>query len=326
MEDTAFDFLHDAPMTVTAAASQQPEIVSLTADQIGSHAQHWTSAGLSDLDDLPQWLIRALEGESLRPLGLDQGQSSAVWVVVNEAVLQVAQVIQLEDGTPSRIVSAYPCLESNYQRQGKVRRILACDEQQEAVLEIELDDGTMIFAFDVLYPINAEHYQADQTYRIHLGAIAYELELAPAQDILDITDPAAIRHHRALNAVLRQHPDTEPDDLHQAIHDWQPSSPDDTAPLQINLGSMVAYLHGDVFGQQDEAWIQGEILGAQSIQMLDGQGQLLDILIQREEVESGLKPFVIQVAYCHQGQPLVPGQKVRGNVWLQATIYGDSAR
>ena len=129
-----------------------------------------------------------------------------------------------------------------------------------------------------------------------------------------------MRHHRALNDIITQHGGVAPDDLQEKMAAWQPKTPDDEAPVTLDLSNMVAYLFGENFGQEDEAWFQGEVLGVQPLHFIDQVGQLLDVVILREP---DVAPVVIQMAYFPRGAALSvkAGEFIRGNIWLQAAIY-----
>jgi hypothetical protein len=247
--------------------------------------------------------------------------TAANWLIAGpEGVVQVAQILDVTNGHPSALRSAYPFLNSKRATTVQVSRVLHCEHTLESVLTLETADGSTIYAFDALYTVYQHHYDAQVNYHAFLGAFAYDIEHVGADETIVVDDPAAVRHHRALNDILANNNGVAPDDLHDRLAAWQPKSPDDEAPVTLDLSNMVAYLFGENFGQEDEAWFQGEVLGAQPLQFISESGQLLDVVILREP---DVQPVVIQIAYFPRNNArwVKVGEFIRGNVWLQAAIY-----
>lgn len=312
-----------------------PELLQVDCETLGDHGMHWEILSERMNTDVPKWLEQSID-DAVMPRGLaheidhNTDESAANWLITGpEGVLQVAQILDIEDGRPTALRSAYPFIDSQRFTPVKVSRVLHCEHSLEAVLTLETADGSTVYAFDALYTVNQHRYQSKTIYNAYLGALAYELERVGTGETIVVDDPAAIRHHRALNEILANNGGVAPDDLQAKLEAWQPKTPDDEAPVTLDLSNMVAYLFGENFGQEDEAWFQGEVLGAAPLAFMDRMGQLLDVVILREP---DAKPLVIQIAYFPRDSivdgktttaptDIKVGEYIRGNIWLQAAIY-----
>ncbi|MEC7118563.1 MAG: hypothetical protein VXW65_01495 [Pseudomonadota bacterium] len=305
-----------------------PETILLSADVMGSHAAHWQALSSDPQADVPAWLQQAVD-DAMLPRGLcpaDQALPSTHWLIQGpSSAIKVHQIIDVNSqDQPTGLRSAFPYIDSPYWQDVSIQRIGYCPETLEAVLQVETAQGIRIHGFDSLYAVNANYYQANQSYQACFSALAYQLEKVPAHEQMLVEDPAAIRHHRALNAILAANNGIAPDDLQAQMEAWQPSSPDDEAPVTLDLSKMAAYLFGEQFGQEDEAWFQGEILGAQTTDFLGQQVQLLDVAMLRE---ANALPLVVRIACAAhrlEGQIFEVGDYIRGNIWMQIAIYAMS--
>ena len=305
----------------------QPEQIHLSTAQTGSHGAHWQALSPNAAEDVPQWLQRAVDDASL-PRGLrpdDHALPTDNWLLqTNHPHINIHQIIAVEGEQPTKLRSAYPTIHSPYWQDVQIQRMGICADTLEAVLHVETQDGTRIHAFDTLYAVNTGYYQSGQLYRASFGALAYKLEKVSADETMLVDDPAAIRHHRALNAILAKHNGVAPDDLQAQIDAWQPSSIDDEAPVSLDLSKMAAYLFGEQLGQEDEAWFQGEILGAQQTDFFGQTIYLYDVAMLKE---ANALPLVVRVACSAAAlgtQVLQVGDYIRGNIWMQIQIYAMS--
>ena len=305
----------------------QPEQIHLSTAQTGSHGAHWQALSPNAAEDVPQWLQRAVDDASL-PRGLrpdDHALPTDNWLLqTNHPHINIHQIIAVDAEQPIKLRSAYPTIHSPYWQDVQIQRMGICADTLEAVLHVETQDGTRIHAFDTLYAVNTGYYQSGQLYRASFGALAYKLEKVSADETMLVDDPAAIRHHRALNAILAKHNGVAPDDLQAQIDAWQPSSADDEAPVNLDLSKMAAYLFGEQLGQEDEAWFQGEILGAQQT---DFFGQTIYLYGVAMLKEANALPLVVRIACSTAAlgtQTLQVGDYIRGNIWMQIQIYAMS--
>ncbi len=309
-------------MTLTPA---KPETVTIDDCTLGSHVEHWQCLGLASSEALTKHLQASVEA-SVQPFGLHQHLESLPqehWLIYgpDQQPMQLAQLIKIDaEKGPIGLLNAFPVIESPYHYVVTIERIVQCPKTCEAVLALNLNDGATVYAFDRLFAINQALYRKQQTYTAVLSGLAYDLETVLSSEHMVIDDPAAIRHHRALNSVLAAHNGQAPDNLQALLEAWQPSQPEDTLPVTLDLSTMCAYLFGEELGQEDEAWIQGEILGYQHTTALGQPIDLYDVAMLREEA---MQPLVIRLAHLAQPsvQPFNVGDYIRGNIWLQAALY-----
>lgn len=314
-------------------SKQAPELINIEQDCMGGHAAHWQLLSQQPDHDVPKWLQQALNDAHM-PYGLHRDAAhlpTDSWLINGPSqALQITQLIEIDNAQqPVRLISAFPVISSPYQVEGRISRIICCDSMKQAVLSITTSQGATIYAFDNLFSVNQQQYQRDQIYQITLGGFAYNLEQVKSGETIIVDDPAAIKHHRALNDILARHEGVAPEDLQAQIAAWQPTSADDQAPVTLDLSKMVAYLYGDHLGQEDEAWFQGEILGLSQTEFMDKTVDLLDVSIIREQEDH---PVIIRLAYLNphlntpsntqaSALPFKVGDYIRGNIWIQASIY-----
>ena len=205
--------------------NQKPEIIELDAEHFGGHAAHWNIMSTQPEKDISSWLAQALDQASF-PFGLCQTEQQLpthLWLLQSQGKdIQISQIIAVENNKPTSLKVAFPTLNSPYAVKAKITRILHCPEHDEAVLRLELENGSVIYSYDTLYAVNQQHYNQQQWYQVYLNAWAYALEQVPERETMLIDDPAAIRHHRALNDILAQHQGETPDNLQELLAAWQP--------------------------------------------------------------------------------------------------------
>ena len=301
--------------------NQKPETIELDAENFGGHAAHWQIMSTTPDQDVGRWLSSALDHASF-PFGLcktEQDLPQDIWLLQGQGKnIQLSQIIDVENNKPKSLKTAFPTLISPYHLKAKITRILHCPENHEAVLRLELENGSVIYSYDTLYAINHNQYQQDVWYNAQLNAWAYELESVPEKELMLIEDPAAIRHHRALNDILADHNGETPDNLQDLLAAWQPQSPEDEMPVTLDISKMVAYLYGEHIGQEDEAWFQGDIVGKSETEFMDKSFVLYDVAIMREEKSL---PVIIRIAYPKYLNQFEIGEYIRGNLWIQSKIY-----
>ena len=301
--------------------NQKPEIIELDAEHFGGHTAHWQIMSSEPAKEVTQWLAQALDQASF-PFGLCQNEQqlpSDLWLLESQGKdIQISQIIAVENNKPTSLKVAFPTLTGPYTVKAKITRILHCTAQHEAVLRLELENGSVLYSYDTLYAINQQQYAKDQWYNVHLSAWAYTLEQVPERETMLIDDPAAVRHHRALNDILADNNGETPDNLQELLAAWQPKSTDDELPVTIDISKMVAYLYGENVGQEDEAWFQGDIVGKSETEFMGKKFVLYDVALLREEKSPAV---IIRLAYPAQQQQFEIGSYIRGNIWIQTKIY-----
>lgn len=299
------------------------EIYQIDTDIMGTHALHWEALFADPENEVPTWL-GAMIDDAIIPIGFAENASTDDMpdklLIANDTDVHLCQVFMLdEQQKPSGILTAFPCVNSPYTVVAKIERIMENTETCEAVLRLAMPDGTTLYAFDTLYAINQPSYEADVWYEAELSGVCHGIEHFTEDETLTITDPEAIRHHRALNDVLAANEGNVPDDLQEQLAKWQPKDEIDTQPVTLNLGKMCAYLFGEHTGQEDEAWCQAEVLGLQNVTIFGKSLYLLDIAVLREE---NTQAVVVRAVSTVENAPkgLQVGDFIRTNVWIQVKI------
>lgn len=305
----------------------RPEIITIEDQSFGSHVEHWNLLTENPTSDVPKWLGLALDAPVM-PMGLCEKEcdmDSSVWLIQgpNNSAVQLCQVIEVEDNKPRAVKTAFPSFDSPYTFNANVDRIVTCKSNTQAVLRLQLNPNSVIYAFDSLYSVNSEQYCKNQTYKVQLNAWAYELEKVSDHEQIVVDDPASIKHHRALNDILAEHNGVAPANLQELIDAWQPKSDDDTQPVTVDFSKMVAYLYGETVGQEDEAWFQGKVVGKTQMQFMDQEYTLYDVTLILEENQPAILIRVATKEEVHKHFEI--GQYIRGNIWIQANIYAKTA-
>ncbi|MFC0819482.1 hypothetical protein [Moraxella marmotae] len=304
-----------------------PMKVDLPCDENASHGDHWAILTDDIAHDVPNWLQQMLDRATL-PQGLSAQNSTnnAKLLLASNDTCHIKQILTIKDGQPQAFINAFPAVNSPYGLTCKIERIIRCDATSDAILCLSTPDGATIYAFDQLYAINRTDYRTPRQYFVNFSAWAYHIEPSRQDETITIDDQEAIRHHRAFNDIVAKNDGKIPDDIDEQIRHWLPDDHQDGkpfAPVEINLGHMCAYLYGDTFGQEDEAWCQGQVLGKSATTFFDQPITLFDVVILREP---DTDPFVVRIA-----TPTTPvtdaiavQDYIQANIWLQAAIYADN--
>ncbi|MFW1753156.1 hypothetical protein [Acinetobacter wanghuae] len=304
-----------------------PEIVTIDDQNFGSHVEHWNLLTENPNTDVPKWLGLALNAPVM-PMGIctqECEMDESIWLIQGpkKAAVQLSQVIAVDNNKPQSVKTAFPSFESPYKVQANIERIITCKTNTQAVLRLNLGMNNIIYAFDNLYSVNHAHYDKNQKYTVNLNAWAYELEAVADHEHLVVDDPASIKHHRALNDILAANDGVAPANLQEQIDAWQPKNEDDKAPVTVDFSKMVAYLYGETIGQEDEAWFQGNIVGKSSMQFMDQDYCLYDVALIHDE---GQAATLIRIATRDpKFKDFQIGQYIRGNLWIQASIYSTAS-
>ncbi|CAM4223656.1 hypothetical protein MMP66_01665 [Acinetobacter dispersus] len=304
-----------------------PEIIKIQDQNFGNHVEHWNLLTDTPETDVPKWLGLALDAPVM-PMGLCQDEhemDQSFWLIQGPSgeAVSINQIIAVEDQKPRALKTAFPSFDSPYKYDAQIERIITCDSSTQAVLRLNLNKNTIIYAFDNLFSVNSCQYDKNQTYQVQFNAWAYELETVSADEKIIVDDPASIKHHRALNAILTEHNGIAPDNLQELINDWQPKTPEDQEPVTVDFSKMVAYLFGETLGQEDEAWFQGNIVGKTSMQFMQEEYTLYDVTLV---LEDDLPAILIRIATKNElYKNFNIGQYIRGNLWIQANIYAKTA-
>lgn len=296
-----------------------PTKIDLPCDKNASHGDHWAILS-DDVAYVSVWLRQMLDDAKL-PTGLSPNTPSNPHLLISgDGTCHIKQILKMKDGQPQAFINAFPCVESPYAHPCQIEQIIDCQATCDAILRLKTSDGTVIYAFDQLYAINHNQYQSHQTYSAHFSAWAYHIAPSDQSEQIIIDDPDAIRHHRAFNDIVSANGGQVPDDISEQIKAWKPDGDDTLAPVAINLGHSCIYLYGETFGQQDEAWCQGQVLGISHTQLFDKAISLFDVAILREPEAL---PLVVRIATLtdDNNRTIQVNDYIQANLWLQVAIY-----
>lgn len=305
-----------------------PHIPTLSLDKKDNagHADHWAIVTDSPSDDLPKWLNQSLETASV-PNALGNCKASSDYLLIGgHDSCHIKQIFALTDGKPAQIINIFPSVNSPYGLPCTIQEIIACQDSQDAILRLDFQ-GTTIYAFDTLYAINQGCYKPNTTYYVNFSAWAYDFAKSNQAQTVVVDDPKAIRYHRAFNDVVAKNDGQIPDDIETQIKtqikQWQESGNDNLDPIEINLGHSCIYLFGETFGQQDDAWCQGQVLGKSTSYFFGKDITLFDVVILREQDN---KPFVVRIATptTTSTNSIAVHDYIQANIWLQASIYQEN--
>lgn len=296
-----------------------PTKIDLPDDKNASHGDHWAILSTDITQEVPIWLKQMLDTAKL-PVGLSPNTTDNKRLLISgDEPCHIKQVLAMEQGKPVALINAFPCVESPYATTCNVERIIRCERTSDAILRLNTKDGSTIYAFDQLYSINHNHYQANQDYQAYLSAWAYHIEPSDQSQHILIDDPTAIRYHRAFNDIVSANDGRVPDDITEQIRAWQPVDDTPLAPVEINLGHSCIYLYGETFGQEDESWCQGQVLGISHTSFFDKEITLFDVVILREPDST---PLVVRIATpsTESNQRIKVQDYIQANIWLQVAI------
>ena len=301
----------------------RPETMMLDDQKFGSHIEHWQLLTEQPNAVLPQWLSQALDAP-IMPMGICSNETEmddTTWLIQGpkQQDIFINQVIAVEGQRPKALKTAFPSFDSPYKVSAHIERIIESQNASQAVLRLNLGNNNIAYAFDTLYSVNRLHYQKQQQYSAQLNAWAYKLSAVDEHEQLVVDDPASIKQHRALNDILAANNGVAPANLQEQIDAWQPKTEDDTAPVTVDFSKMVAYLYGENAGQQDEAWFQGKIVGKSTLHFMQQEFCVYDVTLFHELHQQAV---LMRVATAHSDyKNFQIGQYVRGNIWLQVSIY-----
>lgn len=290
----------------------------LDSNNNAGHGDHWGIFAV-DGEKIKSWLSQSLEVATV-PVGLGVSTTEDTHLLVgSNNPCHIKQVFMMNDGKPAHLLNVFPAVASPYGLECVIEEIIACPKTTDAILKLKTDDGTTVYAYDALYAINAEYYQA-KNYYVNFGAWAYHLEKSNTDEVIVVDDPKAIRYHRAFNDIVADNNGTVPENIDAKIKAWAPKTDEPLAPVEINLGYSCIYLYGETLGQEDEAWCQGQVLGKSMTHFFDQTVTLFDVAVLREPDS---KPLVVRIAApsSETTGSIQVQDYIQANIWLQCAIY-----
>jgi len=304
----------------------------LSNEQAGGHGDRWGVFAGGDETAIRR-LMRTLEKAELFDIGLVDKAATEAIVATGEPLgtllLYTGQekgmsrtgamsLIGQEPGRtgPRQLWSAYPFFGNGVEVDGVVERLLLHPNRVEAVLEIGLDNGAVIPAFDPLFCLHRGLYRAGETYRFSLSAMAYTMGPAEQRECV-IDDPDKIRRFRATEAWATKHGKYTKEDEAAALAAWQPKTPGDLDPIRIDPSHMTILWPA---GFYDDSGYMGKVicLTPDAVRMLDTSFWRVDVtLISCEDENLTVPIYVPENLFEGDWRPSV-GKYVTGNLWMQA--------
>jgi len=217
--------------------------------------------------------------------------------------------------------SAFPFFGDGVEIEGVVDQLLVHPNHIEATLEIGLESGVLINAFDPLFCQSRALYTSGESYRFSLSALAYSMR-PPGHIEKVIDDPDKIRQHHARRAWAEKHGQWTKEDEEAALAAWEPQSPEDLEPIRFNIGGGTI-LFPCSNGFSDDTLYMGEVIQVttNAANILGTSFWRVDVIVVRsEEVGSLTIPiYVSENLFDGDWRPTI-GEQVTGNVWLQAYV------
>jgi len=140
----------------------KPETILIEDQNFGSHIEHWSLLSPEPTIEVPKWMGMSLDAP-IMPMGLCRQEcemDETTWLIQGPSgsELQVNQVIAVENNKPQAVKTAFPSFSSPYITTAKVTRIIHGQSNTQAVLQLQLNDQSTVYAFDSLYSVNHAHY------------------------------------------------------------------------------------------------------------------------------------------------------------------------
>lgn len=304
----------------------------LSNEQAGGHGDRWSVFAGGD-ETAIRSLVTTIEKAELFGSGLmDKAATEAITATgepLGTLLLYTGQkkgmsrtgamslIGQDLGGTGRRqLWSAYPFFGNGVEVDGVVDGLLLYPNRVEAVLEIGLENGAVIPAYDPLFCLHRGLYRAGETYRFSLSAMAYTMKPAEQREcVIDVPDK--IRRFHATDARATEHGKYTKEDEEAALAALQPETPDDLEPIRIDASHMTILWPTGFSGNSG---YMGEIvcLTPDAVRMLGTSFWRVDVtLISCEDENLTVPIYVAENLFEGDWRPSV-GKYVAGNLWMQA--------
>lgn len=312
----------------------------LTDEQAGGHGGRWELFN-GGTDAVKHWIptivekAEVLEVNTADEAGLEAvieaGEPKGVLLIYTGqekglSMTGAVALIYIDPGEPghkpaNELWSAYPLFGDGVEVAGRVSRVLMNPNRLEGRLDIELDAGNTLFAFDPLFCLHRALYREGEVYRFSVAALAYAME--PAQHLKHvIDDPDEIRRLYARDDWAKKHGSSTKEDEAAALAAWAPETPEDMEPIRIDMSRMTMLMPSSE-GPADDAVYMGEVVTVMpnAVQMLETSFWRVDVvLLQTDEDSTVTVPvYVAEGLFDGDWRPIV-GEYVTGTLWLQAYV------
>jgi hypothetical protein len=305
---------------------------ALSIEQAGGHGDRW-SVFTGGAEDAIHKLMTTIEKAELFESGLADKAALEAIVASGEPqgtlLLYTGQkkgmsqngtmslIGQMPGGTGRKqLWSAYPFFGNGVEVNGVVNQLLLHPNRVEAIIEIRLENRTVIPAFDTLFCHHRGLYRPVETYQFSVSALAYTMGPASHREHV-ITEPDKILHFHAVDAWAKKHGQYNKEDEADALAAWQPETPEDVEPIRIDASH--ATMHWPT-GFADDAGYMGEVvcITPDAVRMLDTSFWRVDVALIADKDAHFIVPiYVAENLFEGDWRPSV-GAYVTGRLWMQA--------
>lgn len=312
----------------------------LSTEDAGGHGNRWGVFNEDVSAFMSQWLGVAVSQSEVSAFGmtdnvgleqLEQVEPAVVGLLytgqeVGACASGLMSLIHQDPGGPDQepsnvLWSAFPFFGDGVEVLAEVEQVNLHPNRIEACLQLGLNGGGLICAFDTCFWQSRAVYRADECYRFVVSALAYEMQPASALDHV-IDDEDEIRRFRARNAWAEIHGQWTKADEEASLAAWQPKSPAELEPIRVSMGQMAALMASSE-GPADDADFVGEVMQVtpRAVRMLDVDFWRVDTVVIRADEDLVLPIYVAEHVFEGDWRPEV-GQYVCGSLWLQAYALG----
>lgn len=308
----------------------------LSSEQAGGHGDRWgvltggTDALLNNLEVVVQnseWFDTSIVDKAAIQAVVADGEPSCFPLLYTGQEKGTSKTGAMSLHVPNQankeiqLWSAYPFFGDGVEIEGILDKLLLHPNHVEATLEIGLESGVLIKAFDALFCQSRALYRAGERYRFSLSALAYSMR-PPGHIEKVIDDPDEIRRHHATRAWAEEHGQCTREDEEAALAAWEPQYPEDLEPIRFNIGGG-AVLVPSSNGFTDDALYLGEVVQVtkDAAKILGTSFWRIDVAVLRsDEIGSLTIPiYVSENLFEGEWRPSI-GEQVTGNVWMQAYV------
>lgn len=280
----------------------------LTAEESGGHGGRWQAFDEDVEGFFDRWLRPAVEKALVPELGVTDPGSESLALSLGEPELAgllytgdarntgLMAVIEVQaKGESNVFVAGYPFFGDGAEYLATVDELRPHPNRAEARIDLALESGASLFAFDAMFWRHRGIYREGEHYRFMVSGLAYSMGPTESQDVV-ITDPEKIRAFR-------------------------PDDPGNLEPVRIITSQMAALMPASS-GPADDAGYHGEVVRVvpRAVRALDMDFWRVDTVVMRADDEDFVLPiYVAERYFTNDWRPRV-GEYITGAVWVQAYL------
>ncbi len=311
--------------------------LELSDNEVGGYGHQWEVFGVDAADALSELLPAAVSGSGQPTVGIWNSEHALRSAVPGEPIglaglyvgatqgCEHAGIVTVfhidESAKTTNVVAFFPFLAAGCRVSGRVEQICLHPSRLEAHLNIALDNGALIVAFEPLFANHRDLYRAGRTCVFTVFALAYSIRPQRETEFL-IDDPAQIRAFHARDAWVKEHGVWSRENHEAAMAAWRPQSEDDLAPLRISTAGMAALVPASA-GPACHSEFRGTVVSVtpDSVSIIGVRLWRVDILVIRAESDVVLPVYVSPRAFNGDWRPAA-GDNVEGVAWINAYLSG----